>query len=159
MITAFVGLGSNLGNRLEWIRFGIGFLERHPRITIVSRSGIYQSAPFHSVGQDYFNAVLQIETNLSSELLLQVCHEAENQAGRPVHRKKNESRTLDMDILYFGEQQTKSDILHIPHPNRLERAFVVEPLLEIAPNFRDFEQGVLIKDLRLNNICQRISNA
>jgi 2-amino-4-hydroxy-6-hydroxymethyldihydropteridine diphosphokinase len=103
-----------------------------PETVLVAQSSLYQTAPMASSGPDYINAVVQISTRLNAHALLLALQQIEFEAGRD-RPYPNAPRTLDLDILLFGDARIESAALHIPHPRMLERAFVLVPLAEIAP--------------------------
>jgi len=136
MKTAYLGLGSNLGNRMAFLRGGRDSLSSNSGIEIVTSSGVYET---EAVGGPpgnplFLNAVLQISTTLSPQELLAACLSVENDFGRsrPVRWAP---RTLDIDLLFYEDDVVCEDNLTIPHPRLHERAFVLSPLLEIAPDF------------------------
>ncbi len=127
---AFLGLGSNIGDSIEWLRFG---LERLPKPQLVSP--VYSTEPVGGPEQDNFmNLVVQIEWVDSPESLLELCQSIEQQAGR-TREVENGPRTLDIDILLMGDRLIGSPDLMVPHPAMFERNFVMKPLLDIWPSF------------------------
>ncbi len=141
-----LALGSNAGHRARNIREGLRIL-KESGVSVLRVSSFYRSQPAEGVGGGYFlNAAAVIDTALSPEDLLDLLHRVETALGRPYPRaKKNEARTLDMDILYYGEEVIRRPGLQVPHPRRSRRAFVLRPAAEIAPDFHD---PVLKKTLR-----------
>jgi len=131
--TAFIALGSNLENPINQILQGFEALNQIPHTVLTKASSLYQSAPIGKLDQpDFINAVAQIETQLSPQELLTALLGIEQQQGR-VRTVSNAPRTLDLDILLFENLKYHTDCLTIPHPRMTERAFVLVPLLEIAP--------------------------
>lgn len=135
MAEIYLGLGSNLGNRLAHLASARGAIEKQAG-PIRAASSIYDTAPWGPVPQDnYLNQVIRISTALAPAELLAVLHDIERAAGRD---RKNEvrygPRTLDLDILIYEDQAVNDDGLTIPHPRIAERAFVLVPLAEIAPD-------------------------
>lgn len=129
----YIGLGSNLENPLQQIKTAINDLQSLAGVTIISVSSLYQSPPMGPADQpDYINAVLSLETSLSPHQLLDTLQSVEQLHGRERKRHWGE-RTLDLDILLYGEQRIDDERLKIPHPGMHERAFVLFPLAEIAP--------------------------
>jgi 2-amino-4-hydroxy-6-hydroxymethyldihydropteridine diphosphokinase len=129
--TAFIALGSNIGNRYDIITNAIKKLTGYSGINLVNYSSIYETEPIGYEDQDLFlNMVIEIQTALSPIDLLDLCLEIELEFGR-----KREimwgPRTLDLDILTFNQENIESEKLTVPHPRMLERAFVIIPLLEI----------------------------
>lgn len=130
---AYIGLGSNLENPLQQIKTAINDLQSLADITIVSVSSLYQSPPMGPADQpDYINAVLSLETTLPPHQLLDALQSVEQLHGR-VRKRHWGERTLDLDILLYGDQILDDERLKIPHPGLPERAFVLYPLAEIAP--------------------------
>lgn len=133
VVTAFVALGANLGDSRTTIARAMDDISRSAGVTLVQRSSLYRSAPIDSSGPDYVNAVVEILTSLSAPALLAVLQEIEALAGRE-RPYRNAPRTLDLDILIFGDASIHSPELTVPHPRMFERAFVLLPLAEIAPD-------------------------
>ncbi|WP_292363593.1 2-amino-4-hydroxy-6-hydroxymethyldihydropteridine diphosphokinase [Methylophaga sp. UBA1464] len=130
----YIGLGSNLENPLQQIKTAINDLQAIAEITIVSVSSLYQSPPMGPADQPvYINAVLALKTILNPHQLLDVLQSVEQLHGRERKRHWGE-RTLDLDILLYGDQILDDERLKIPHPGMHERAFVLYPLAEIAPD-------------------------
>ncbi|ODN66724.1 2-amino-4-hydroxy-6-hydroxymethyldihydropteridine diphosphokinase [Methylophaga muralis] len=131
---AYIGLGSNLENPLQQIKTAIDDLQSLADINIVSVSSLYQSPPMGPADQpDYINAVLALETSLNPHQLLDALQSVEQLHGR-VRKRHWGERTLDLDILLYGDQILDDERLKIPHPGMHERAFVLYPLAEIAPD-------------------------
>ena len=128
----FIALGANLGDAAQTLRDAVAAVGRLPHTRVVKTSSLYRTAPVDSSGPDYLNAVLQIETALPAPVLLQALQEIEAAAGRE-RPYRNAPRTLDLDILLYGSGQIDSPHLQVPHPRMAQRAFVLEPLAEIAP--------------------------
>ena len=131
--SATIGIGANLGAAAVQVRQAIAALAGLPQTRIAACSSLYASAPVDATGDDYVNAVVRIDTGLSALQLLQALQEVELAAGRerPYH---NAPRTLDLDLLLYGDEQINSATLTVPHPRMLQRAFVLLPLLEIDPH-------------------------
>ena len=137
MLAVFIGLGSNLGNREDYINQAIDYLRKNPNIIIGKISSIIETNPQGAVNQGkYLNAVIKLETNLSAFNLLKELQSIENSLGR-VRSFKNAARTIDLDILLYGNEVTNQPQLKVPHPRMFERKFVIEPLLEIAPELKN----------------------
>ena len=132
MTVAFVGLGSNLGEPVVQVQGAFAELDGLPRSRVLKRSSLYRSAPVGYAKQpDFINAVVQLETSLPAEQLLAELQEIEARHGR-ARSLANAPRTLDLDILLYGDSVLSSEKLTVPHPRMHERAFVLEPLVEIA---------------------------
>jgi 2-amino-4-hydroxy-6-hydroxymethyldihydropteridine diphosphokinase len=130
---AFIGLGANLGDARAALQAALNALGALPETTLRQSSSVYRSTPIDSSGPDYLNAVALLETRLAPHGLLIELQRIEAAHGRerPYH---NAPRTLDLDLLLYGEQRIDSTTLKVPHPRLHERAFVVRPLAEIAPD-------------------------
>lgn len=131
-VTAYIGIGANLGNALQAVRRAIEDLSRVPCVQLLKASSLYRTAPIDSSGPDYINAVVAVKTTLSAPDLLHSLQALERSAGRvrPYH---NAPRTLDLDLLLYGQAKITSAELTVPHPRMWSRAFVLLPLQEIAP--------------------------
>jgi 2-amino-4-hydroxy-6-hydroxymethyldihydropteridine diphosphokinase len=131
---AYVGVGSNLGEPLRQVRDALDELDHIPHSRVVKRSSLYQSAPTGFDDQpDFINAVAQLETGISADRLLDELQEIEARHGRQ-RSFANAPRTMDLDLLLYGNAVLKTDALTLPHPRMHERAFVLKPLLEISPD-------------------------
>ncbi len=135
-VTAYLALGANLGDAQATVREAMDAIDTLPATRVVRRSSLYRTAPMESNGPDYINAVVQVETALTAPDLLRELQALELRAGR-LRPYRNAPRTLDLDILLFGEARIFSDALTIPHPRMDLRAFVLVPLGEIAPQLVD----------------------
>ncbi|MDI6740626.1 MAG: 2-amino-4-hydroxy-6-hydroxymethyldihydropteridine diphosphokinase [Candidatus Edwardsbacteria bacterium] len=134
---AFIGLGSNLGNRLGNLRGAISAIREMPGLTIAATSSVYETAPVGNRDQPKFiNAVIEVGCELSPQELLAALLRIEKHMGREP-RGKWEPRVIDLDIIYYGDQVLNTTELTVPHPEAARRAFVLEPLSEIAPDFVD----------------------
>ena len=131
-VTAFIGLGANLGDALAAVRQAIAWLGELPDTQLLQASRIYRSAPVDAGGPDYFNAVARIATRLTAPQLLAQLQALEQRAGRE-RPYRNAPRTLDLDLLLYGGARIASAALTVPHPRMHERAFVLLPLAELAP--------------------------
>ena len=131
-VNAYIGIGANLGDARGNVDDAIARLARLPGATLIAASSSYRTAPIDSSGDDYINAVAQISTTLGAEALLQALHAIEAAHGRE-RPYRNAPRTLDLDLLLYGDEQIASATLTVPHPRLLERAFVLAPLLELSP--------------------------
>lgn len=131
-VTAYVGVGANLGFARDAVLNALVDLEGLPDTEFVCASGLYRSAPLDAEGPDFINAVAELETGLSAEGLLHALLAIEKSHGR-VRTTRNAPRTLDLDLLLYGNTRLTTPDLTLPHPRLTERAFVLVPLLEIAP--------------------------
>jgi 2-amino-4-hydroxy-6-hydroxymethyldihydropteridine diphosphokinase len=132
-VSAYVALGANLGDACAILMQAFDDLAKLQNTSVVRRSSLYRTAPIESSGPDYFNAVAEISTALSPQALLAALQALEQQAGRQ-RPYRNAPRTLDLDILLYGDVTLDSPDLVIPHPRMYARAFVLVPLAEIAPS-------------------------
>ena len=133
MTVAYVGIGSNLDDPRAQVLAAFEELDRLPDTRLVRRSSLYRTAPMgHEAQPDFVNAVAQLETGLPAERLLGELQEIERRHGRE-RSFRNAPRTLDLDLLLFGDAKLSLPQLTVPHPRMRERAFVLKPLLEIAP--------------------------
>ena len=132
---AFVGLGSNLGDRRARIEAAFDALAALPQTRLLERSSLYESAPLDAGGGDYLNAVARLRTRLVPLALLRELQAIEAEAGRE-RPYPNAPRSLDLDLLLHGDRVIASEALVLPHPRLHQRAFVVLPLLELAPELR-----------------------
>jgi 2-amino-4-hydroxy-6-hydroxymethyldihydropteridine diphosphokinase len=131
---AFIGLGSNLADPLAQVRRALQALAGLPRTRVMAHSSLYRSAPIGYLEQpDFINAVAQLETELSPRELLDALLGLERENGR-TREFLNAPRTLDLDVLLYGSLQYHEHGLTVPHPQMHRRAFVLQPLLEIAPD-------------------------
>ncbi len=131
MDSAYISLGSNLGNRLGNVAKALSFLARDPRVKIQKISSLYRTAPVQARPQPAFlNAVVHIKTSMLPEQLLRCLQGIEKRLGR-VRTGKNAPRTVDMDILEYGKTRIARADLVIPHPRMLTRKFVLAPLAEV----------------------------
>jgi 2-amino-4-hydroxy-6-hydroxymethyldihydropteridine diphosphokinase len=131
--TAYIGIGANLGDALANVSDAVRHLGALPDSVLQAVSSLYRTAPIDSSGDDYINAVARLDTHLPPEQLLQALHAIELAHGRE-RPYRNAPRTLDLDLLLYGELQINSATLTVPHPRITERAFVLVPLLQLAPD-------------------------
>ena len=144
-VTAYLGLGSNLGDRQDNLDRALAFLSRRLRLEKVS--SMYDSEPVGNVEQPRFlNLVCQVNTNLSPTALLALVKGIENKLGR-WGGASDAPRTIDIDILFYGDQVIETPELVIPHPRLTKRAFVLVPLVEIAPDLVHPVSGKTAKEL------------
>lgn len=131
-VTAYIALGANLGDAVVTVQQAVHALATLPQTRLLRTSSLYRTAPIESSGPDYINAVAEISTTLTPQELLAALQALELAAGRE-RPYRNAPRTLDLDILLYGDVSIDSPTLTIPHPRMLARAFVLQPLAEIAP--------------------------
>jgi 2-amino-4-hydroxy-6-hydroxymethyldihydropteridine diphosphokinase len=129
----FVGLGANLGDRRATLLQALDALAQLPSTTLLARSSFYASAPVDAGGPDYLNAVAELRSPLSPRALLAALQAIELRHGRE-RPAVNAPRTLDLDLLLYGQRCSDDPVLLLPHPRLHLRAFVLEPLAELAPD-------------------------
>lgn len=129
---AYVALGANLGDAAQTLRRALQVLAQTPGLRLVRGSSLYRTAPIDSSGPDYLNAVAQVATSLTAPALLAALQAIETAFGRE-RPYRNAPRTLDLDLLLYGSARTNTATLAVPHPRMWERAFVLVPLAEMAP--------------------------
>lgn len=129
-VVAYVALGANLGDARAALNAAIEALDDLPGTRVTARSSLYRSAPVDAGGPDYLNAVVRLSTGLTAPRLLEMLQQLEQAAGRerPYHHAP---RTLDLDLLLYGDARIDSPRLTVPHPRMGARAFVLQPLAEI----------------------------
>jgi len=132
-VSAFVALGANLGDAAATVRQAITDLGTLPQTRLVRASRLYRSAPWEASGPDFFNAVAEVATSLDAHALLAALHGLELAAGRE-RPYLNAPRTLDLDLLLYGDAHIATPTLTVPHPRMWQRAFVLRPLADIAPH-------------------------
>lgn len=149
--TAYVGLGANLGEARETLRRAVADLDRLPDTRLVRASSLYRSAPVDAQGPDFWNAVARIETCLGAHELLAALQQLEQAAGRE-RPYRNAPRTLDLDLLLYGVVRQNDLELTLPHPRMRDRAFVLLPLAEIAPELVDASDLARVADQRIQRL-------
>jgi 2-amino-4-hydroxy-6-hydroxymethyldihydropteridine diphosphokinase len=147
-VAAFVGLGANLGDPRAALAQALQGLAALPGTRLVRSSRVYRSAPVDAAGPDYFNAVAELETTLDAPQLLRGLQVLEHAAGRE-RPYRNAPRTLDLDLLLYGSARIASAALTVPHPRMRERAFVLLPLAELAPQRVDAADLAAVADQRI----------
>jgi len=147
----FIGMGSNLGNSPETLLAAWEMLGQDRKIHLVALSSPYVSAPVDMHSQHWFtNAVGELRTALGPEELLAKLMEVEAVLGRVRDEQAfgYQDRTIDLDLLYYGEEQQDDPELVLPHPHLHDRLFVLSPLEEIAPDFFDNSRGKTVRELK-----------
>ncbi len=163
-VTAYIGVGSNLGDREATIRDAIARLGAHPGIRVVQCSALIETGPVGPPQPNYLNGALAIETILTPSSLLAELFRVERELGRvrdPAVRMG--PRTLDLDLLLYGDLVIDEPGLAVPHPRMPERAFVLIPLAEIAPNAVNPRCGrtvaSLVRDLGPAHPCSSVERS
>jgi 2-amino-4-hydroxy-6-hydroxymethyldihydropteridine diphosphokinase len=131
-VTAYIGIGANLGDARANVLDAVERLRVLPGVTLEAVSSLYRTAPIDSSGDDYINAVARLSTSLPAQALLEALFAIEQTHGRE-RPYFNAPRTLDLDLLLYGDEQIATDTLTVPHPRMHSRAFVLVPLLELTP--------------------------
>ena len=145
----FLSLGSNLGNRAQYLQHALFLLHREVG-EVVKVSPLYESPAWGFSSEPFYNICVELHTDLSLEVLLPKLHAIEARLGRVRSTQPSagyKSRTLDIDILYYGDKVVQTDTLCVPHPQLALRRFVLQPLADIAPNFVDPAKGQTITQL------------
>ena len=139
MRLAYFGIGSNLGDRLAHLQRAVDALAQEPGVRVAAVSRVYETVPVGGPPQDdYLNAVIAVETTLDARALLGIAQRLETAANR-VRRERWGPRTLDVDILLVGDEHVDEPDLHVPHPRMTERAFVLVPLADVAPEWAEHD--------------------
>ncbi len=152
----YLGIGSNLGNRRRNVEKSLCLLEAEKEIRIKKKSSLYLTKPVGGPKQrDFINSVVLIETTLAVKALLKVLKSIENKLGRKKDIQRWGPRIIDLDILVYEQLVFRSIQLTVPHPLMHERAFVLEPFVEIAPEFKHpllkKTVGELLAELKKND--------
>lgn len=129
----FIGLGANLGDAEATLKAAVAALAALPLTALSACSRTYRSAPVNAQGPDYLNAVAELATALPPDVLLRELQRIERAHGRE-RAYRNAPRTLDLDLLLYGDQTIATPELTVPHPRMHQRAFVLLPLQELAPD-------------------------
>jgi 2-amino-4-hydroxy-6-hydroxymethyldihydropteridine diphosphokinase len=148
-----IALGSNLGDSISILNSAIERLRSHPQIELIAVSSWYRTKPVGPPQPDYINACATLQTSLEPFDLLTTLHAIEAKFGR-VRAQHWGARTLDLDLLLYDSQIIDTPDLQVPHPRMTERAFVLIPLAQIAPNWIEPRSGCAIADL-----CHRLEYA
>ncbi|MBY8914712.1 2-amino-4-hydroxy-6-hydroxymethyldihydropteridine diphosphokinase [Bacillus sp. YC2] len=131
--TAYIGLGSNIGDRERYLRQAVAMLGQHQHVTVTKVSSIYETDPVGYEDQDQFlNMAVEIKTSLSPFALLDLTQSIEAELGR-TREVRWGPRTADLDILLYNRENIETEQLIVPHPRMYERLFVLAPLKEICP--------------------------
>jgi 2-amino-4-hydroxy-6-hydroxymethyldihydropteridine diphosphokinase len=155
--TGYLGLGSNVGDRLANLRAAREALEQHG-VEVLASSSVYETAPQGEVTDqpDFLNAALQIRTELAPEALLDVSKQVERELGRTAGGVRHGPRPIDVDVLILGDLEHNSERLTLPHAEVATRRFVLEPLLELDPALR-LPDGTPLEKLLPAVLDQRVT--
>lgn len=146
MNTCYIGLGSNIEPCKQYLDDAMTMLGEN-KVVISQMSSVYETAPIGYTEQNNFlNMVIEVQTDLDELQLLDVCQKIEFELGRK-RTIKNGPRTVDLDILFYNDENIQLDRLIIPHPRLYERAFVLVPLVEVAPRLMMPDKTTRISDL------------
>ena len=161
-VVAYLALGANLGDAAAHVRQALADLAGLPQTDLLRESSLYSSAPLDAHGANYVNAVAQVATGLTAPALLEQLQGLELRAGRQ-RPYRNAPRTLDLDLLLFGQARICSATLLLPHPRMWQRAFVLLPLAEIAPDLVSAKclaavSGQTISRMRAKPPCRALPN-
>ena len=157
MVRAYIALGANLGDAAGALQQAVAAIHTLPDCAVKKTSSFYQTAPQeilpeHAPGDDYINAVVEIETTLPAPMLLQHLQQIELAAGRE-RPYINAPRTLDLDLLLYGSACIASTQLTVPHPRMWQLAFVLVPLAEIAPHLVSSAQLETVKSQKATKVA------
>lgn len=149
---ACVALGANLGDAVVTVQQALRDVAGLPETQLIKASSLYRSAPYEAQGPDFINAVALIQTQLSPLALLHALQSLELQSGRE-RPFKNAPRTLDLDIIFYGDLSLDTLELTLPHPRWHERAFVLQPLAEVWPEQVSSEQLAAVQDQAIQRMA------
>ncbi len=138
-VVAYIGLGANLGDPRTTVMQAMQAIADTDGVALTRQSTLYTSSPVDSSGPDFVNAVVEVLTRLPAMRLLEQLQAIESRAGR-VRPYRHAPRTLDLDILLYADSRIDKHRLTVPHPRMMQRAFVLVPLAEIAPQYVSAEQ-------------------
>jgi 2-amino-4-hydroxy-6-hydroxymethyldihydropteridine diphosphokinase len=148
--TAYISLGSNLGDRILALEAAVEKLKALPDTRYIVLSGLYETSPVGMEGGPFLNAVAVIETGLEPGILLRALLSTEKTIGRARKPGKAVSRLIDLDLLLYGNTTVEEENLILPHPRMLHRRFVMEPLAELAPDLRVPPTGITVSATAAN---------
>ncbi len=150
-VMACVALGANLGDAVATVQQALRDVGGLPKTQLLKASSLYRSAPYEAQGPDFINAVVLIQTGLGPMALLHALQGLELQSGRE-RPYKNAPRTLDLDIVFYGDEVLATPELTLPHPRWQERAFVLQPLAEVWPERVSVAQLAAVQDQAIQRI-------
>ena len=150
-VIAYIALGANLGDAQASVLTAMKTVAALPDTRLLRASSLYRSSPYEANGPDFINAVIAVQTRLDGRELLLKLQQIENDAGR-LRPYKNAPRTLDLDILLYETAIIDTPDLQVPHPRMFERAFVLVPLAEIAPDKVTTAQLAAVADQRVDRL-------
>jgi len=147
MSRAYIGIGSNLGDRQRHLERAVTLLHSSPGIRLLRASSLYETEPVDVGGDWFFNGVVEIETSLPPHALLEVLLRVEEACGRPREREKGAARVLDLDLLLYEDRVLEEPHLQLPHPRMHLRRFVLAPLAELQPDLIHPRLGISVTEL------------
>ncbi len=150
-VTAYIALGANLGDAQATVRLAMVSIAQSPGVELICASSLYRTAPVESSGPDYINAVVRVSCTMPAYSLLSLLQKTERAAQRE-RPYRNAPRTLDLDLLLYGNAQIQSETLTVPHPRMWQRAFVLAPLREIAPQLVSDAKWLAVSDQRIEKL-------
>lgn len=133
--TVFLGIGGNVGDRLHYLNRSVRLLDAHERIAVDDISSVYETDPLGPADDPFLNIAVRVQTDLAPLPLLRACQQVEATLGR-VRSTRWGPRTIDVDVLLYGDRVITRDVLTVPHPGLVDRAFALVPLIEVAPGWR-----------------------
>jgi len=151
-VMACVALGANLGDAVATVQQALRDVAALPETQLFKASSLYRSAPYEAQGPDFINAVALIYTRLSPLALLHALQALEQQSGRE-RPFKNAPRTLDLDLIFYGDTELSTHELTLPHPRWHERAFVLQPLAEVWPEQVSAAQLAAVQDQAIQRMA------
>lgn len=151
MVLAYVGLGANLGAAARTLAWAVEQLAGLPHCSVCGCSSLYSTAPVDATGPDFMNAVVALNTRLPALSLLKELQQIELMAGRQ-RPYRNAPRTLDLDLLLYGSAHIDTPALQVPHPRMAQRAFVLHPLAELAPEWVTPQQLQSVRDQHIRRV-------
>lgn len=143
---AAIALGSNIGDSASILKDALKALDQHPQVRVVSHSSWYRTVPVGPAQDDFLNGCALLETDLAADTLLELLLSTEQDFGR-VRLEHWGPRSLDLDLILYGDQVIATERLQVPHPRLAERSFVLTPLAEIAPEWIEPTSGKTIREL------------
>lgn len=153
---AYIALGSNKGNRQEYLKMAVDNVEADPKCTLLDKSAVYESKPFGHIPQDnYLNAVISVNTGYAIKELFYALKIIERKVGR-TNSVRWGPREIDLDLLFYNKEIYSDSEITIPHRGIMERDFVIVPFCDIAPDFIHPEMKINISHIDLTKIEKNI---